>query len=57
MRGDTMIRIEIECPYCGKVHVHNIPTPPEPKAKVEEDVVLPHDDETDDLENFREEDP
>lgn len=49
------IKIEIECPYCFKVHVHTINVDPKPKVEDDIDRELPHDNETEDLENFREE--
>ena len=49
------MRVEIECPYCGKIHVHLIATTPEPEVKVEEQIEMPHDDETGDLEDYQEE--
>lgn len=54
-----MIKVEIECPYCGKVHVHNINAVAEVKPKQQDDIderELPHDEDTEDLENFRKED-
>lgn len=49
------MRIEIECPYCFKVHVHTIQAQPISKKADELESVKPHDEETEDLENFREE--
>jgi len=46
------MRVEIECPYCGRIHVHLIATTPEVKPKVEEES-LPVDEETGDLEEFQ----
>ena len=51
------LNIEIECPYCEKKHVHRIEVfPPRATPEVDElEYELPHDDETEDLEKFREE--
>lgn len=52
-----MKKIEIECPYCGKIHVHSIEGVMDiPSKAIEPERELPHDKDTDDLENFREED-
>ena len=50
------MRVEVECPYCGKTHVYliegamSIPSKPEVAEKE-----LPSDPETGDLEDFKEE--
>jgi len=54
---NSSIKIEIECPYCNRIHVHRIEGVMSiPSKPVEAEKELPHDDDTDDLENFRKED-
>lgn len=48
------MKIEIECPYCGKIHVHTLPGLRFIDSTPKEEKQLPQDEETDDLENFRE---
>lgn len=43
--------IRLECPYCGKEHSYEIYIP----ESSDDEKTLPHDEDTDDLENFREE--
>ena len=52
--GGGYLRIEIECPYCFKIHVHTINTEVKPKVDSEERE-LPQDKDTDDLEEYAEE--
>ena len=51
------MRIELECPYCYKIHVHQIDglmsIPSKPVVAEKE---LPSDPETEDLDKFRESD-
>ncbi len=47
------MKVEIECPYCYKIHVHTISIPEVDTPKGER--VLPHDEETMDLEELKEE--
>lgn len=48
------MRIEIECPYCNKIHVHRINAQAIPKVEPVVDE-LPHDEETGDLREHQEE--
>lgn len=53
--GCTMrYNIRIECPYCQKEHVYPFDVADAPKPEVAEEE-KPFDEDTDDLENFREE--
>ena len=47
------LNVEIECPYCNKIHVHRIDIQSEVKPKIEEDDAKPVDPETEDLDKFR----
>ena len=48
------MRIRIDCPYCKKVDVMDIPSCEVQPEGEDPKVELPHDEDTEDLEKFRE---